>query len=100
MKSIRATQAELRARLLSADRYVACKLEIQTPEGERLFTVGGCWDRIAKRYVDRECVSRVIRLQQSQVEMGRAIKRYLEQRLAGDEDRAALLMAIGNRGGG
>jgi hypothetical protein len=100
-KSIRELTAELDRQLLSpADRLVPVKLEVRSHEGETLYVVGGLWDTIAQEYVDAPCEAHVVYLKKSQLEMGRAIGRYIEQRRAGDDARAALMMAIGNRGGG
>jgi hypothetical protein len=100
-KSIRELTAELDRQLLSpADRLVPVKLEVRSHEGETLYVVGGLWDTIAQEYVDAPCEAHVVYLKKSQLEMGRAIGRYIEQRRAGDDSRAALMMAIGNRGGG
>ncbi len=92
--------ARLRRVLISSDRWVDARLEVQAPDGESLFTVGGCWDKQLRRYVDRPCKTRVVKLKKSQVEAGRAIAKYLAQRLANDPDRVALMEFIGNRGGG
>lgn len=99
-QSIRDLTADLDRQLLSADHYVATKLEVQSHEGETLFVVGGLWDCTAGRFVDGPCAAHVVKLKKSQLEMGRAIARYIEQRRAGDDARAALMLAIGNRGGG
>ncbi len=99
-KSVASRTANLDRLLLSADRYVDAQLELHTSKGERLFAVGGCWDRIARRYVDRPVVARVVRLEESQDIVGRAIGDYLRKRLAGDPDRPIVLELIGNRGSG
>lgn len=99
-RSIRERTAALDRLLLSPERYVSARLEVRSSTGEFLFTVGGCWDTIAKRYVDRPCSTRAVTLQKSQDEIGRALGQYITQRLAGDDSRPALIEAIGNRGGG
>lgn len=101
-KSIRELRAELERELFSEeDRLVAAKLEVRAPEtGEVIYTVGGCWDTLAKEYVDKPCAVRVVELMESQVESARAIAKYIEQRRVDDVTRNLLLMLIGNRGGG
>lgn len=99
-QSIRELTAALDRQLLSADRFLPALLEIRSHEDETLFVVGGCWDTIARCYVDRPCEPHVVRLKKSQLEIGHAIGKYIAQRRAGDDARAALMMAIGNRGGG
>ncbi len=86
--------------LLSADRFVACKLEVRTHLDEKLFTVGGCWDTVARCYIDRPCETRILKLKESQLESGRAIGTYIRQRRNNDDSRVALMLMIGNRGGG
>jgi hypothetical protein len=73
---------------------------VRTHAGERLFTVGGCWDTTARCYVARECPAKVVTLKPSQEAFGRALGEQLRKRLAGDDTRKALLMMIGERGGG
>lgn len=91
---------DLRRQFLGPERYVAARLEVVTPLGEPVFAVGGCWDSVAECYVDRPVTARVVKLKASQVEIGHAIAEYITARLAGDDSRPALLLAIGNRGGG
>lgn len=99
-----ATLAELRARLrreiLSPARYVDAKLEVRAHDGEVLFVVGGRWDHIGHCYVEGECAPRVVKLKKSQSAAGKAIGEYIRKRLAHDDSRVALLLFIGNRGGG
>jgi hypothetical protein len=99
-KSLRQIRADLQR--IRTDRYVAVKLEVQAPDGETIFTVGGWWDRLSHRYVEREteCPARIVKLKKSQVQPARAVARYLEQRRAGDDARMTLLMLMGKRGGG
>lgn len=99
-RSIRQRIADLDRRLSSAERYVALKLEVRTYEGERLFTVGGCWDTQAQRYVDRECETRVFVLQKSQELFGRSLATQLKKRIAGDDDRWGVILMLSERGGG
>jgi hypothetical protein len=99
-RSIRQRVAALDRRLLSAERYLPLKLEVRTHTGEKLFTVGGCWDRTARRYVDRECPVRVFALKKSQEALGRLLAEQLRKRAANDDSRKALIMMLGERGGG
>ena len=99
-QSMRQRMADLDRRLLSAERFTSARLEVKTHTGELLYAVGGCFDRIAKRYVDRPCTARVVVLKEDQEAIGRAIALYLQQRRDDDDARKALLMAIGERGGG
>lgn len=89
-----------RARRLLTERYLDLCLVVQDHTGAEVIRVGGCWDRIGRRYVDRPCVARVFSLQESQYEVGHCVARYVRARLANDPDRISLLMAIGNRGSG
>jgi len=98
-KSLRQIRKELQ-HLQHTDRFVDARLELQAPDGESLLVVGGCWDHFTHRYVDRPCATRVLKLKVSQVEVGRAVAKYIAQRLAGDDSRVALMELIGNRGGG
>lgn len=99
-RSLRDRMVRLEHLWCSPDRYVDALLEVRSHEDEVLFRVGGAWDRHRKAYVDRPAVPHVVRLQRSQSDMGRAIGRYLTGRLAGDDQRARVLLAMGNRGGG
>ncbi len=99
-RSIRERTARLDRRLLSSERYANAKLEVQYSTGEVAFVLGGRFDRRLRRYVEGDCEARVIRMKKSQDEILRVFAEYLRKRLAGDEDRIALLMAIGDRGGG
>jgi hypothetical protein len=100
-RSIRQRLAALDRQLLSAeDRFVALKLEVRTHAGERLFTVGGCWDTTARCYVQREVPAKVVYLKRSQERLGRVLGEQLRKRIAGDDTRKALIMMLGARGGG
>lgn len=68
--------------------------------GDELFRVGGCWDRELRCYVDRPSTEHVVVLQESQLEIGRALGRWLEQQRTGDAQRARAIMGGGNRGSG
>lgn len=98
-QSIALRTATLDRILLSSDRYADCRLEVRASTGETLLTVGGRWMRLGKRY-EGNCPARVIVLKKSQDEIGRGLAEYVRKRLAGDESRIALMLAIGNRGGG
>lgn len=88
-----------RRRLISSERWVDALLVIESHTGEELFRVGGCWDTRLKHYVDRPCKEHRVRLQESQLELGRALARWLDKCRRG-EKRARSLMAGGNRGSG
>jgi hypothetical protein len=81
-------------------RLVDVLLVVQAPDGEEIFRVGGRWNRIEKRYVDGPCKETVLRLKWSQVPMAHDLGAYIHARVLGDDSRPAVLMAIGNRGGG
>jgi hypothetical protein len=100
-KSIRELRAELERELFSdSDRLVAARLEVRAPDGEVIFTVGGCWDGLRKQYIDKPCATRVVELMESQVPAARAIGKWITQREIDDATRHLLLLLIGNRGGG
>lgn len=99
-RSIRQRMAELDRRLLSAERYVPYRLEVYTHELELLYSVGGELDTTAHRYTENNCPAQKVILKPDQEEIGRGIARYVEQRCANDDTRKALIMAIGERGGG
>jgi len=88
-----------RRRLLSRDRYVDALLVIEAHTGEELLRVGGCWDMHAERYVDRPVQARVVRLEESQLELGRALARWIADRQAARR-RARAIVAGGPRGSG
>lgn len=99
-RSIAQRLAALDRRLLSTDRFVDICLQVQTHEGEILCTVGARWDKTARRWDGEATNIRVVKLKPDQEEVGRAVALYLEQRLANDDTRKALIMGIGDRGGG
>lgn len=99
-RSIRQRMAALDQRLLSPDRYVPYALEVYTHEGELLYRVGGCLDKTTQRYVERPCEAQRVTLKPDQEKIGRAIAQYVAQRQRQDDARKALIMAIGERGGG
>jgi hypothetical protein len=86
-------------RLLSANRYVEALLVVESHLGEEIFRVGGCWDRELQRYVDRPCAEHRVKLQESQLELGRAMGRWFALQRDGKR-RPRILMGGGNRGSG
>lgn len=99
-QSIRQRMAELDRRLLSAERYLPYRLEVYTHNLELLYNVGGELDTTGYCYTGNACTARQIVLKPDQEEIGRGIAKYVEQRCANDDTRKALIMAIGERGGG
>jgi hypothetical protein len=89
----------LRKRLTSPERWIDALLIIEAHTGEELFRVGGCWDTHRRCFVDRPCKPRTIRLQESQMEIGKALARWLEKARKG-EPRSRVLMGGGPRGSG
>lgn len=85
--------------LLSDERHVDALLVVQSHTGEELFRVGGKWDRHIRRYVEGECKPHVVRLQESQLELGKAFGRWLIAAREGRK-RPRVIMGGGNRGSG
>lgn len=102
--TLRQVRRDLRRRLLSSDRFLDVTLEVRLSTGERLYTVGGYLDTTAGKFVAPPAAyvfkPHVVRLEESQDGIGYAMRDYLRARLAGNDDRVAALMAIGNRGSG
>lgn len=90
----------LERRLTSADRFVDALLVIVSHDGEELLRAGGCWDTRLKRYVDRPCKAHVVRLEESQLEMGRSLARWLDAQRKRVKKRIRVLIGGGNRGSG
>jgi hypothetical protein len=88
------------SRSLRIKQFVDLCLVVRDHLGAEVIRVGGRWDRINRCYVQGPCAPRVIVLNEAQHEIGHCIAKYIRARLANDPDRIALLMAIGNRGGG
>lgn len=88
------------ARSLRTERYVDQLLVVQDHHGAEVIRVGGRWDRIARCYVAGPCLPRILTLNEGQYDAGYCVAKYIRARLANDPDRIALLMLIGNRGGG
>jgi hypothetical protein len=100
-ESIARRTARLDRRLLpSRDRIVDALLVVVDHTGEEVLRVGGRWDRLARKYIDQACTPRVVRLEESQLELGRAIGRCLQAVRAGVKKRPRVLIAGGNRGSG
>jgi hypothetical protein len=99
-RSIRERTAELDRALLSPDRYIAAKLELRSSTGETLLVVGGRWNKLVGRFEDDDCEAHIVRLKESQDEIGVALADYVRKRLAGDDSRPLIMLGIGNRGGG
>ncbi len=97
-KSLREIRKELK-RLHRTDRYVDALLVVEDHTGAEVLRVGGCWDRLAHRYVDRPCKERRVRLEESQQQIGRALARWLDSAKK-NEKRIRALIAGGNRGSG
>lgn len=91
--------ARLRRTLLSSERWIDALLVVVDHTGGEVFRAGGCWDRQARCYVDRPCEPKVVRLEESQFEIGHAYARWLDAARAGKE-RPIVLMGGGNRGSG
>ncbi len=88
------------SRSLRTDRFVDQLLVVKDHLGAEVIRVGGRWDRINKCYVDGPCTPRFLSLNEGQYEAGYCVAAYIRARLANDPNRIALLMLIGNRGGG
>jgi hypothetical protein len=80
-------------------RWVSALLEVRYHDGEKCFSVGGCWDTRTKRYVNRPVTPHVYVLQESQREIGEALARWIEAARPGAK-RKRILMGGGNRGSG
>jgi hypothetical protein len=91
--------ARLQRALISSERYVAALLVVESHDGEELIRVGGCWDRELRKFVDRPVEPRRVRLEESQIELGRALARWLQLCREGKR-RPRVLMGGGNRGSG
>lgn len=98
--SIRERIARLRRQLLSPERWIEALLIVEDHEGNELLRVGGCWDTQLQCYVDRPCTPHVIRLEESQRELGLALARWLKAVRAGQKQRPRALVGGGNRGSG
>lgn len=90
----------LRRRLISSDRWLDAQLEVVTHRGEFLYRAGGCWDTFERKFCDRKATPKVVKLKESQEDIGRSFARYLEQRLAEDDSRSLIIFGGGKRGGG
>lgn len=67
--------------------------------GEDLFSVGGKWDRVERKYVGKADRKHVILINESQLELAEALKSWLGKRIRG-EDREIIQFAGVKRGGG
>ena len=101
--SVAAKLAIARQRL-STDRYVSALLVVEEPDGRELVRAGGLWDRRLRCYVEPPpgvaLVERRIRLKLSQVEVGRALARWIDAARRGDDSRTPLMQLAGDRGSG
>lgn len=98
-KSLREIRKDLRCRL-STDRYVDALLVVVDHAGAEVLRTGGRWDRLAHRYASRDCPAHVVRLQESQQEIGRGLARWLDLARRGEKKRPRLIVGGGNRGSG
>ena len=96
--SLREVRASLQRRR-STDRFVDSLLVVVDHEGAEVFRAGGRWDRLLCEYVG-EADPFVVTLQESQQAVGRAAARWFDAVDRGDNDRARVLLAAGERGSG
>lgn len=95
--------ARLSRELLSPERWVDALLVVVAHDGRELFRCGGLWDVQRRAYVtrpDREPTPHVVRLQESQLEIGEGFARWLDACRRGDSKRPRVIVAGGNRGSG
>jgi hypothetical protein len=97
-KSLLAIRRDLHRRI-GTERYVDACLSVVSYDGVELFRVGGRWDTILLRYAG-PCEPHVVRLEESQTEVGKAIAEWLDATSRGDKARPIVFMLAGDRGSG